>query len=160
MNRFFDSRFAALLIVLAVSPAMAGDESTCPISIPKASLHGQETPSTLRWFGSDSLAAAIPHDGIWHGMGPERNYFNKLVWLAAGFRPGMESEFTITGKRLDNDNDARKPLVSGVTNAFHDSFGGWTIMTGLGFPTTGCWEVTGSYQGQELTFVVRVENKE
>ena len=39
--------------------------------------------------------------------------------------------------------------------------GSWTkddqfIMTGINFPTTGCWEVTGRYENDELTFVVWV----
>jgi hypothetical protein len=68
----------------------------------------------------------------------------------------MEDEFSITGRWLDDAESSLMPLVSGVTNARHDDFGGWTVLTGLGFPAKGCWEVTGSFKGQHLTFVVRV----
>jgi hypothetical protein len=30
------------------------------------------------------------------------------------------------------------------------------MLLGVNFPTLGCWEITGHYQGQELIFVVRV----
>jgi hypothetical protein len=29
-------------------------------------------------------------------------------------------------------------------------------MTGINFPTTGCWEITGRYESDEVTFVVWV----
>ena len=145
-----------LACLLAVVPPPAKADSSCPVSIPKAKLLGQEGPSSLQWFGSDSLAVRLPADGLWRGMGPQRDYFDKLFWLAGGFQPGMEDEFSITGHRLDDDESSLKPIVSGVTNADHEDFGGWAVLTGLGFPAKGCWEVTGSFRGQELTFVVQV----
>jgi len=30
------------------------------------------------------------------------------------------------------------------------------MVTGINIPTLGCWEITAHYQGEELTFVVRV----
>jgi hypothetical protein len=29
-------------------------------------------------------------------------------------------------------------------------------MTGINFPTVGCWEITGRYESDELTFIVWV----
>ena len=31
------------------------------------------------------------------------------------------------------------------------------MLVGMAFPASGCWELTGRYRGQALTFVVRVE---
>jgi hypothetical protein len=30
----------------------------------------------------------------------------------------------------------------------------WTILTGIDFPSAGCWEITGEYFDQSLTFIV------
>ena len=144
-----------VLFMLNASPLASADPS-CPVSVPEAHLLGQSAPSPLKWFGSDSLAVLLPHDGVWRGMGPDRNFSDKLFWLVAGFQPGMEDDFSVTGRMLDDDGALLRPLVAGATNARHDDFGGWTILTGLGFPATGCWQLTGSFKGQELTFVVRV----
>jgi hypothetical protein len=58
----------------------------------------------------------------------------------------------ISGRRLDGD---APPLV--VTGAN----GSWTtvdfIMSGVNFPSTGCWEITGRFKGAEAKFVVLVE---
>ena len=144
-----------LALVLIAFSTLAEAETNCPVSLPEATLLGQDAPSSLEWFGSDSLAVRLPKDRIWRGMGPERDFSDKLFWLAAGFRPGMEGDFSVTGRKLDEETSLR-PIVSGVTNARHDDFGGWTVLTALGFPEAGCWEVTGSFKGQHLTFVVRV----
>jgi hypothetical protein len=89
-------------------------------------------------------------------MGGERDFFDKLFWHVAGFRPGREDEFSVTGRLLNDDKSALNPLFDGATNARLDHVG-WSVLTGLGFPATGCWEVTGSFEGQDLTFVVSVE---
>lgn len=143
------------LVLVALSP-VAKAEANCPVSLPETMLPGQEAPSSLQWFGSDALAVLLPQDGVWRGMGPDRDFFDKLFWLAAGFQPGMEGDFSVTGRKLGDDGASLRPLVSGVTNARHDDFGGWTVLTGLGFPQAGCWEVTGSFKGQHLTFIVQV----
>ena len=140
------------LMVLGSLPATADNfVSACEVSIPSASLPG----SSINWFGSESLAVAIPHSGIWHGMGSENDFSDKLFWIADGFKPGLESDFSLTGRHLRYDSI--KPIISEATNARSSAFGGTAILVGLGFPVTGCWELTGTYQSQSLTFVVDVK---
>ena len=148
--------FAAPVAIslVALTPAATADES-CPVSIPEAKFFGQEKSSRLGWFGSDSFAVLLPRDGVWLGMGRDREFFDKLFWYVAGFGPGMEDEFSVSGRWLNDDESSSSPLFSGATNAKLDEVG-WSVLTGLGFPATGCWEVTGSFKGQDLTFVVRV----
>ncbi|MEM7430776.1 MAG: hypothetical protein AAF351_02435 [Pseudomonadota bacterium] len=153
--KIFPLAFALIAIAAAHDATAQDSEFTCPVSIPKAQIMGQKTPASGYWFGSDSLAALIPQDGRWHGVGPERNFGNKLFWIAAGFKPGMEAEFDVTGRLLDRKSSL-EPMFDDATNARHDSFGGWAVLTWLGFPSTGCWEVTGSFKNYELTFVVEV----
>jgi len=154
----FDTHTPPPVIEVTSAFTSDADNRVCPVSIPNTLLLGQNAPSQLQWYGSDTMAAALPRDGVWRGMGPERNYANKLFWLVAAFEPGLESEFSLTGHLLNSDDSMAAPIVSGVTNAHHQSFGGWTVLTGLGFPSKGCWEVTGSFRGQQLTFVVSVQD--
>lgn len=59
-------------------------------------------------------------------------------------------ELTITGRRLDAPGSPLRPSVP-------DGYGPSGFQaSGVTFPTEGCWEVTGSVGGSELTFVVFV----
>jgi len=48
--------------------------------------------------------------------------------------------------------------VSKATNAFASDIQS-AMLVGVDFPTLGCWEITGRYQGHELSFVVWVADK-
>jgi hypothetical protein len=79
--------------------------------------------------------------GVWHSL-PRRDdgYFNKLFLWQEGYDVQKEPkpEIVVILRRLDSD----VPLVvsRGGTNAH---FGGtWAMLTGVTFPTEGCWEIT------------------
>ena len=59
----------------------------------------------------------------------------------------------VTGRRLDGP--APPLLALPPTNAFQGP--GSAMLTGVYVPTPGCWEITGEYHGNELSFVVWVE---
>jgi hypothetical protein len=66
-------------------------------------------------------------------------------------------EFRARIRRLDEGpNNAKIPGPSWA------GLGGlgenWTILTGIDFPSAGCWEITGEYLNQSLTFVVEAIN--
>jgi hypothetical protein len=96
-------------------------------------------------------------DGAWWGLGPKHKYRDKLFWWSLGFKPGSESNLTVTGRRLDGDSPPAD--VSRATNAGAPSLGGWAMLVLVEFPSAGCWELTGRYLGQELTFVVEVPDE-
>ncbi|MEM8982696.1 MAG: hypothetical protein AAGC71_06695 [Pseudomonadota bacterium] len=129
------------------------------MSIPETKLFDHDETSRLGWFGSESFAVRLPRDGIWLGMGRDRRFFDKLFWHVSGFRPGMEDAFSVSGRRLDDAQSSSESLFSRATNAKLEHVG-WSVLTGLGFSEPGCWEVTGSFNGQALTFVVSVEDAE
>ena len=119
-------------------------EDACPRTVGSAELSG--------WYGGESFAAQLPADGVWPTTVPGHLIAVKLVWRSAGFKPGMESNLHVTMKRFNGgDADA---ITLRSTGAYHESFGGWAMMTGIDFPSAGCWEITGRYLGQELRFVV------
>ncbi len=58
-------------------------------------------------------------------------------------------------KRLDKgENDA---VISRPTNAGGPNLGAWTVLTGIDFPSEGCWEISGTFEGTSLSFVVETK---
>ncbi len=118
------------------------------------------TTDSRAWFGSEALAVLIPGDGRWRGMGPSRNFFDKFWVWRRGYSPKAEPvpALTLAGVKLDAGDQPQRMQVDEATNAFGP---GWTSMlTGMEFPSAGCWQVTAKYVYigiiQELTFVLDV----
>ena len=139
--------FAGVLL----SPASAVAEFTCPRTVGHASL-GPPLPKSDHWFGSEGLAVQLPPDSPWPTTAPGALIAVKLFWWSAGFRSGIESNLKVTIRDLSGA--AVTAVISKPTNAYAESLGGWAMLTGIDFPKPGCWEITGRYQGQEVTFVV------
>jgi len=83
-------------------------------------------------------------------------YRQKIFWWSQGYdwRGDPQPQLSITGKRLDGP---APPLVTddqanGSYRGDMQSF----VVSGVSFPTTGCWEITGRLHGDELRFVVWV----
>jgi hypothetical protein len=112
------------------------------------------TPSQF-YFGTDKLWTTPPTDGTWRGpdLGGTRDfvYSDKLPWYRT---PGVVSEktgpLTIKGKRLDGP----APFFVETNEDFQYNPGG--IMGGISIPADGCWQITGHYGDQDLTFTVWV----
>ena len=65
----------------------------------------------------------------------------------------QQPDLIVTGQRLD----AKAPPLhaSKATNASGGDIGE-SMLTGVDFPTLGCWKITGQYKDAELSFVVWV----
>ncbi len=107
------------------------------------------------WFGSDRLWTALPVSGTWSGLPHDTpgTFRQKLQFWRQAYDPRTElrPDFTVSGRRIDAP--AGPLLIAGRGN------GSWTkndqfIMTGLNFPAIGCWEITGRFESDELTFVI------
>ncbi len=120
-------------------------------------------PDNYFWYGSDTLWTGLPDDGIWRGL-PHNDdgYGQKLFVWRVGYDPTAEPQprLAVSGRRLDSD---ASPLIGHVptTHAFGPNIHS-AMVTGITFPTAGCWEVTATYTPAEggsaaLTFVVEVE---
>ena len=146
------SEIVSLLVFAAVVGSFSTTaEAACPRTVGFKSL-GPPFPDSSHWYGSESFAVQLSPDGTWPTTAPGARIAVKLFWWSAGFRPGMESNLVVTLKELNGA--AANAVVSRATNAHAESLGGWTMLTGIDFPDAGCWEITGRYLGQELTFVV------
>jgi hypothetical protein len=108
------------------------------------------------WFGTDRLWVAPPSDGTWRGLGhytpTDPSYRQKMQWWRQGYDYHTEPKprLTITGKRLDGP---APPLTAEANNVVGQIP---SIMVGINVPTLGCWEITGHYESDDLTFVVWV----
>ncbi|MGH2436742.1 MAG: hypothetical protein ACRDFA_07095 [bacterium] len=140
---------------------------SCPVTVPSDPLFSPPAPYPVQapsagrfWYGTVGLWTMLKADGVWSGVPPtegyRRGYRDKVFWWRPGYdgRTEQRPKLTVSGKRLDGD--APRLFVSAATNAHVEDFGGWTMLTALDIPTTGCWELTGSYLAETLTFVVWV----
>jgi hypothetical protein len=146
--------YAALTIFLALAWTSAKSEPSpeCPATIPSDRLLGDPFPESDLWYGSEALAIQLPYYGVWSTTKAGHAISVKLFWWSAGFEPGMESNLKVSVRSLLGASvDA---TVSKPTNAYASDLGGWTMLTGIDFPSAGCWEFTARYLNQELRFVV------
>jgi hypothetical protein len=116
------------------------------------------------WIGNENLWTNIPADGVWNGLGHyeagDSRFRQKLFWWHQGYDRRIENppELKVTGIRLDG-------LAPHIEMDEHAN-AGWKndrdhpfIVVGVFIPTVGCWRVTGSYKGEELSYVVWVSEE-
>jgi hypothetical protein len=147
---------------ISTGPALNDASHNCPVTRPPElpftppSPYSHNAPGNNFWYGTDSLWTAVPGNGVWSGL-PHNpaGYTQKVLWWRIGYSWTDEPEphLSVTGRRLDAP---APPLnVSKATNAFAEDIGA-AMLVGVDFPTPGCWEITGRYAGNELSFVVQV----
>jgi hypothetical protein len=133
----------------------------CPVTVPAKSTFKAPEPFSPSapwegqyWFGTESLWSALQDDGVWYSLPKSSDgYTQKIMWWSTSYSLPDEPEpaLVVSGRRLDGE---APPLrFYGATNAMADDIGE-AMLTGVGFPTLGCWEVTGEYKKTSLTFVV------
>lgn len=71
-------------------------------------------------------------------------------WYRGGVATDPVGDFDVTIRRLDGGSATATD--SAVPDDSPD--GRWHALKGMAFPDNGCWEVTGSYRGQRLSFVI------
>jgi hypothetical protein len=138
---------AATALLLTVS-----DAANCPVTQPGAA------PADIadRLFGS---ASAFGNSDLWvGGLGEDGVILadsrfvesdGSIGWKFGWWRIASGT-LAITGRRLDAQGPPPRALVP-------DGYGPRGFQaSGVYFPTEGCWEVTGTVAGSELTFVTFV----
>jgi hypothetical protein len=136
--------------------------SSCPVTLPQYPPFMPPPPHALYpsanhfWYGTDSLWTVVPKNGTWSALAHNaQGYRQKIFWWRKDYFWQYEPEprLSVTGRRLDAP---APPLhVSKTTNAFAEDIQS-AMLVGVDFPTVGCWEITGSYAGTELRFVIWV----
>jgi len=133
--------------------------------IPPADYRPEQLPENFFYIGSEKLWTVIREPMVWQwrpqGPGHEHDLTAKIFWYRVGYRWRTEPvpRLRVTGRRLDGPAPALTTPQGPATNAIMDSEKG-AMLSGVYLPTPGCWEITGDYQGDKLSFVVWVEPDE
>ena len=166
-------RLAVMISLVAItavgqqnSPEPARPRPTsCPIAVPPAVPFTPPAPYELDsdrsfWLGTEKLFTAVRKSGVVWGWGPHapghqhevQPLTAKTFWgsLDFNYREEYPPKLKVTGKRLDGD--APPLLTLTPTNAFPGPAA--AMLVGVYVPTPGCWEITGDYKGQKVSFVV------
>lgn len=107
------------------------------------------------WYGSDALWTMLLMDGVWWGLPRDDNgYVQKVVWWSDTFDAESEPNpaIIVTGERLDGDGTF---ITDDATHYFIGNLGEF-MLVGVAIPSPGCWQITGQYRENELSFVVWV----
>jgi hypothetical protein len=116
-----------------------------PASVPRGFNYGNGTIAVgLNPPNGRIVAGRLPSGGMRATINDDGSINAKVGWWRKG-----EGRPVITGRRLDQPAPAlRASVPAGYSAGFQ--------ATGLLFPTSGCWQVTGRYGGAHLTFTVLV----
>jgi hypothetical protein len=118
-------------------------------------IHPPGQPADPGDYGNDALWTTLvmwsEHPGIVDvdtgHLAPDGSATD-LKWAWWRFAPGT---LTIEGWRLDGPAD---PLIADVPEGY--GAGAGFQVSGLTFPSAGCWEIVGSVGDAELAFIVEV----
>ena len=154
--------YRKVLIALIAAPATA-----CPFDCPVTTPDDLPNPAvpmgdstSHAWYGSNLLAAKIPRNGIWTGMGRSANYRDKFWWWREGYSAHEETEPNLEISILRLDGPDQQFRIQGATNAFGYNEDWHSMLIGMEFPSEGCWEIRGRYnEREELTIVVEVRDE-
>jgi hypothetical protein len=130
-----------------LASSVAGTKGTCPLTLPNGDMppgvdvganHGNGRLWTAMW--PHNVVIATPHY-----IGEDGS-----VWMKWGWWRGVTGKLRITGRRLDGE---APPLTAYIPDGYGRS--GFQV-SGISFPTEGCWEVTGAVGEVKLAFVTLI----
>jgi hypothetical protein len=114
------------------------------------------------WYGSDRLWTMVDLGGeVWAALPHDSQGFSqKTFWWSKDFDLPHELQpaITVVGRRLDVPGptfSAGDPGTNGF-RAFDDI--GEFMLVGVDVPTPGCWQITATYRGADLSVVVWVDD--
>jgi hypothetical protein len=148
-------------VTQASSTSSQNAKAACPVTKPVAPVYVPPAPYPKLapygefWYGTSSLWTMLHPEGTWHDLPDTGGYSQKVFWWRNGYVASAEPQpaLKLTAKQLDGTATFASDHA---TNAIHKDFGGAAMLTGVLLPTAGCWEITGEYRGQTLSFVVQV----
>ena len=106
------------------------------------------------WYGTEGLWTTLHTDGVWSRLSKTPDgYIQKIVWWSDlySLKDEQQPALVVSGKRLDAKSDPLR--FYGATNIIEEE-AGEAMLTGVEFPTLGCWELRGEYKKSGLIFVV------
>jgi hypothetical protein len=151
----------------AVTQGLAQPANDCPRTTSQDPFFGSWRPG---WYGGEGLAVTLSEDGVWSTTAQGAAIAEKVFWWSSAFRLGTESSLKVEIKnlmaapmtaRISKPTNAylgelerlNESELYRVTGSFEKDK--WVMLVGIDFPDPGCWQITGEYLGQKLTFVVK-----
>lgn len=143
---------------IVVEAATKASTLDCPVTqppetafIPPEPWPAQPPGKDQFWYGENGLWTALPASGSWRQLA----LGEKFWWWSGEFDVVEDStpDLVVTARRLDGDAPVFQ--TTGATNGYHESFH-WAMLAGVELPTPGCWEFTGQYSNDQLSFVLWV----
>lgn len=145
----------ALFILSACAQPLAAQEpiptaaptpfTKCPVTTPESATPPDDPNADPfgpgPWFINADQTIWVDWGAGWRAG---QSASNKVIWL----RPAA-SNLILSGQRLD---DASPPMEATIPCCYTTGF----QVTGLYFPTGGCWEVTAQAGESQLLFVVEI----
>ena len=141
--------------------------ASCPVTarparpfIPPPEYRLRELPEDLFLIGTNELFTAINEPMIWYWRPQSSGVIltQKVFWYRQDYNWRQEPipNLKVTGKRIDGP---APPLMLPYGRPTHAIMGPdlGAMLTGVYVPVPGCWEITGDYRGDKLSFVVWVE---
>jgi hypothetical protein len=137
---------------------------SCPVTGPPATpfippAHYERGDEKVFLLGTEKLWTPLRKAGVWDWAPHAPEHENevqplteKTFWISSEFNWKTEypPKLKVTGRRLDG---VAPPLLTlRPTNAFPGP--GASMLVGVYVPTPGCWEITGEYKGQKLSYIV------
>ena len=153
----------------AASPT-SREVAGCPVTVPPRGgfvppePYPPEPSSEGVWYGSGELWTILDSDGaVWSGLpvGKDGHVGDKTLWFSERFTTAEGEDFGgdahITVTAVDRGGTAPKVVEENGVPSFNDHIRNF-LLVGLTVPELGCWEVTASYQGADLSYVMLVKD--
>ncbi len=134
----------------------------CPVTLPSEPLYvapGEAKPVDpargMFLHGTDALFTQLASDGRWTGIKSATGTRNKSAWFRkdAEWSEERPYQLIVTAKRIDGPG----PMITvpRVTNMLvGKELQEMAMLVMLELPERGCWEVTGNYKSEYLSFIV------
>lgn len=160
--------------MMSTQPVVSQESSPTPATTPPASCPvtprpanefkppaGYKRDEKQFWLGTEKLWTVMNDRGIWqdqffapHPGKPLPQV--EILWMSVNqdWQREPHPDLSVKGKRLDGPSSAI--LATPAFRSPRDPTA--AMMTRVFIPLPGCWEITGEYKGNTLTFVVWVED--
>lgn len=144
----------------------ATPDEACPLTMPPdppfvpPKPYAAEAPDLYQaeWFGSNELWTMVAREGeVWSGLPRGHGKFGqKTFWWSEDY-PDAEDRapITVSGRQLDGP--ATFEIGGPGGGGFRQDIGDF-MLVGIGIPAAGCWELTATYRGAQLSYVVLVDD--
>lgn len=166
-----------------VSPSSAGEQESfspspttrnvdgCPVTVPPRpgflppEPYPPAPPFEQAWYGTPQLWTLLDSNGsVWRdlpvGKGPHA-FGDKTLWFSENFSTAEGEDFSgeanITLTAVPREGPGPTVVEDGGVPSFNRDIRNF-MMVGLGLPEPGCWDLTATYKGAELSYTFLVKD--